>query len=125
MSNLKYKRDKTTRDYSRIQEEKVADLVGGRVVKGSGSGMFAKGDVVSPEALYECKTKTKPSKSHSLKKEWFDKVRKEALFKGKEFAIIAFDYGDSGDQYFAMHQKDFLQLLACYRELQELINDED
>ncbi len=123
MSNTKYKNNKSTRDYSKLQENKVAKLVNGKVVKGSGSGLYAKGDVISEEALFECKTKTKPSKSQTLKKEWFDKLRKEAIFKNKDFAVIAFDFGGD-DQYFAMHQNDFIQLLTCYRELFKIIKSE-
>lgn len=67
------------------QEERVARVVGGRRVPGSGASMFAKGDVRSEHFLVECK-RTEHA-SLSLKKEWLDKISAEAATEGREPAL--------------------------------------
>jgi hypothetical protein len=61
-----------TRVYSKKQETAVAKSVGGKVQKNSGATLFDKGDVIVSGKngfLLECKTKTTPSESISIKKE--------------------------------------------------------
>ena len=60
-----------TRAYSKKQENYVAKKFGGDRVKNSGATPFQKGDVNLDEQsfLIECKTKTSPSESISIKKE--------------------------------------------------------
>ena len=63
---------KPTRHFSSRQEKTVAKAVGGRQTPNSGATPFAKGDVLTKGAngfLLECKTKTSPSESISIKKE--------------------------------------------------------
>ena len=42
--------------------------------------MFSKGDVTLNDWLLECKTKTSPSQSISIKKEWLEKNEEEAFY---------------------------------------------
>ena len=73
----------------RRSEKKVAKRVGGRQTPASGAMSGAKGDVVLPAWLMECKSTVKDS--IGIKHEWLSKIAKEALAKGKEPALtIAF-----------------------------------
>ena len=65
-----------TRAYSKKQENYVAKKFGGDRVKNSGATPFQKGDVNLEDMLIECKTKTSPSESISIKKEWLEKNTK-------------------------------------------------
>lgn len=90
---------KPTRYFSKRQEDKVAKDNQGKRMLNSGATMFSKGDVLSDNFLIECKTKTKPSDSISIKKEWFDKNRQDSLRMGKKYSAIAFDFGDGENRY--------------------------
>ena len=58
-----------TRFFSGKQEKAVAEAVGGRQTANSGATMFGgKGDVNTSLFTIECKTKTSPSESISIKK---------------------------------------------------------
>jgi hypothetical protein len=60
------------------QERRVAEELGGRTQKGSGSQWFAKGDVRVPGHIrIECKTTSQ--RFYSLKLKDLQKIRKEAL----------------------------------------------
>ena len=59
----------STRYYSSLQENNVARLLGGKVTPSSGSGKWAKGDVIVKDASIsiECKTTLKEKSSISVK----------------------------------------------------------
>ena len=61
-----------TRDYSKKQEDTVAKYLDGKTTPNSGATGFAKGDVLVYDTIVECKTKTKPATTHSIKKEWIE-----------------------------------------------------
>lgn len=103
---------------SQQQEERVAEVLGLYTVRGSGAVDFHKGDVVGDDILIECKTKIKESKSHSLKKEWFTKVKEQAFGMGKYRHALAFDFGD-GEDYIAIPIEYFRDLLELEEELNE------
>ena len=75
------------------QEFRVAEEIAGRKQPGSGSSVYAKGDVkqASTEAhdprrfLVECKQTV--HKSLSVKGEWLDKISREAMAAGLEPAL--------------------------------------
>jgi len=75
------------------QEFRVAEEIGGRKQPGSGSSVYAKGDVKQASAqphdpgrfLVECKQTV--HKSLSVKGEWLDKISREALAAGLEPAL--------------------------------------
>jgi hypothetical protein len=105
---------KPNRFYSAKQEKKVAKKLGMKQTKNSGATAFDKGDVADDEFLIECKTLTKPQKSHSIKKEWLKKNEEETFARGKDFSVLAFDFGD-GDNYYAMKENDFALMLEAWR----------
>ena len=72
-------RNKPTRFYSSQQEKKVANAIGGKTVANSGAATFVGGDVQNKHFLIECKTTINPKKSFSIKEEWLDKLREEAI----------------------------------------------
>jgi hypothetical protein len=88
-----------TRRYSKIQEKRVAKMVGGYVQPNSGATPFFKGDVRTSNILFECKTTTSPKKSFSIKKEWLDKLDSEVFQSKKELGVLVFNYEPNGKEY--------------------------
>ena len=107
-----------TRYFSSRQEKSVEKDLGGERTKNSGATTFDKGDVKTDKFLIECKTKTTPSQSISIKKEWIEKNNKEALFMGKPYTAIAFNFGPDQDNYYIIDK--FL-----FQELIKYIGEED
>ena len=102
-----------TRSFSKKQEDYVAKKFSGSRVKNSGATAFAKGDVNLDEQsfLIECKTKTTASDSISIKKEWLEKNLKEALFMGKKYSALAFNFGPNQPNYYIIDEYLFEELL--------------
>ena len=100
-----------TRAYSKKQENYVAKKFGGDRVKNSGATPFQKGDVNLEDMLIECKTKTSPSESMSIKKEWLEKNNSEALFMGKKYSALAFNFGPNEKNYYIIDEYLFELLL--------------
>ena len=69
--------------------------------------------------LVECKTSTSPCKSVSIKKEWLEKNLKEALFMGKEYNALAFNFGPNQPNYYIIDENLFKELLAYVNRLVE------
>ncbi len=80
-----------------------------RQTMNSGAIWFNKSDVVSKNFRIEAKTRIKPSKSITIKKEWLEKIEKEAFLTGKTPAL-AFSFGD-GKDYFILSDKDFYEIV--------------
>ena len=111
------KRDKggeklPTRYYSKKQEDSIAKKFGGERVKNSGATRFAKGDVHLDKWLLEAKTKTTPSKSMSIQKEWLTKNVSEALFMGKPYTALAFNFGPNEPNYYIIDEELFETLVS-------------
>ena len=104
-----------TRAFSRKQENKVAKMLNGKVVSNSGATAFNKGDVRTDKILIECKTCTKEKESFSIKKEWLTKNKDEAFAMGKQYSVLAFDFGD-GENYFVLDKNLFKKLLNYIEE---------
>jgi len=89
----------TTRAKSNQQEKRIAKALGGKQVIGSGATPFLKGDVIVDKLFIEAKTKMEPSKSISVKKEWLEKAKEQALATRKEDYALAISFGDNKDYY--------------------------
>lgn len=100
-----------TRHYSKIQENKVASKFNGNRTLNSGATPFQKGDVTLDKILLECKTKVKPSESMSIQKEWLEKNEKEALFMGKPYSALAFNFGPNQKNYYIIDEYMFETLV--------------
>jgi len=111
VTRIKESEKKPTRFFSSIQEKKVAENCNGQVTKNSGATPFQKGDVLSEKFLIECKTQTKNKETFTLRKEWLEKNEKEALFMGKEYSAVAFNFGPGENQYYIIDESMFQKLL--------------
>ena len=102
-----------TRYFSNKQEKHVAKAVGGKQTANSGATMFSKGDVTLNDWLLECKTKTSPSQSISIKKEWLDKNEEEAFSMNKHHSALVFNFGDlhNAQNYYIINEQEFKRFL--------------
>ena len=107
MKKNKNKNVNSTRYYSDLQENSVAKVLNGLKVANSGAGKFSSGDVVIKDAslLLECKTSTAEKKSFSVKKEFLDKNKQEALSNRLMNGCLCFDFGPSTDRYYVIDEK--------------------
>ena len=110
---------KPTRYYSSRQEESIAKAIGGRQTPNSGAVPFVKGDVLSEQFLLEAKTKTSHADSISLKKEWFEKNRQEALFMGKPYSALVFSFGPGEENHYVIDEWLFQELLEYLKTKKE------
>lgn len=110
--------NKPTRYFSRIQEEKVAQYLGGSLTPNSGAGHTKKGDVLLEDTIVECKTRTKQSISHTIKKEWILDLIKECIAMGKNHWALIFDFGTQNliDQCVIIPIDDYKEYLELRKE---------
>ena len=101
-----------TRYYSKKQEDAIAKKLGGARVKNSGATAWAKGDVNLDKWLLEAKTKMTSSASISIQKEWLEKNTKEALFMGKPYSALAFNFGPDQPNYYIIDESLFETLVS-------------
>ena len=106
-----------TRDFSIVQEKRIAKKLNGRVVANSGATNFDKGDVVIERAdiLVECKTSTKPKISQSVKLEWLKEIQQEARAMGMSDGVVAIDFG-IGDDFFIINEQMMMFLVDKLEE---------
>lgn len=91
---------------SQKHEKRIAKKFGGQVSAASGAFWSRKGDVRTDGWLIEHKY-TANKKSLSIKKEWLDKIEKEALLEAKAPALM-FHLG--GRDYVVLTEDDFTEL---------------
>ena len=107
--------NKPTRYFSNKQEKQVAKRVGGKQTANSGATAFSKGDVRTDYFLIECKTKTTPSESMTIHKDWIVKNDEEAFAMGKQYSAVAIDFGE-GENYYIISEKLFKKLINFIKE---------
>ena len=107
---------KPTRYYSKRQEDAVASSLLGARTKNSGATRWEKGDVLTEKFLLECKTKTTHSDSISIRKDWIEKNDKEALFMGKPYSALVFNFGPDQKNYYIIDEFLFQTLLEVLGE---------
>ena len=112
---------KPTRFYSAKQEKTVAKAIGGRQTANSGATPWQKSDVLTEQFAIECKTKTTASESISIKKEWFEKQRQEAVFMGKPYSAIVFSFGPDQENHYIIDEYLFQFLQEKLGELEETL----
>ena len=105
--STKSEEKKSTRFYSKMQEEYVSALLNARTQPNSGAGLFRKGDVINYDAslLIECKTPTSEKESFSIKKEWLVKNKEEAFTQRVCDGVIAFTFSPGGHNFFVINEK--------------------
>lgn len=104
-------KNKPTRAFSKKQENYVAKELNGQRQKNSGATLWAKGDVVLDNWLLECKTKTSPSQSMTIHKEWLEKNAREALFIGKPYNALVFNFGPNEENHYIIDEELFKELV--------------
>lgn len=107
-----------TRFYSDKQEKKVAKVVGGKRTPNSGATPWSKSDIVTDKFAIECKTCTAEKKSFSIKREWLEKNKEEAFAMGKEYSVLAFNFGPDTDNYYILDENTF-------KEFKEVIENDE
>ena len=112
-------KQKPTRYYSSRQERAVAKAIEGQQTLNSGATRWQKSDVLTEQFAIECKTKTTASESISLKKEWFEKQRQEALFMGKPYSAIVFSFGPDQENHYVIDEYLFQFLQEKLKELDQ------
>lgn len=107
-----------TRYFSSLQESSVAKAVGGRKTANSGATDFGGKSDVSIHALFniECKTKTTASESISIKKDWIEKNKREAVFDGHPYSAVAFNFGPNQENYYIIDEFLFKELVKHLQE---------
>lgn len=80
-----------TKEYSSVQEHKVADALGWEVVTGSGARPTVPGDVKSDKWLGECKTHTEKGQKIFFDLAVWQKISKEADATHRSPALIVDD----------------------------------
>ena len=89
----------STRAKSSQQEKRIAKAMGGKQVVGSGSTPFLKGDVIVDQLFIEAKTKMEPSQQITVKKEWLEKAKEQALSTRKRDYAVAISFGEPKEFY--------------------------
>lgn len=112
---------KPTRYFSSKQEKAVAKAIGGRQTANSGATPWQKSDVLSEQFAIECKTKTTASESISIKKEWFEKQKQEAVFMGKPYSAVVFSFGPDQENHYIIDEYLFQFLQEKLNELDETL----
>lgn len=114
----------STRKKSSQQEKRIAKAMGGKQVIGSGSTPFLKGDVIVDKLFIEAKTKMELSKSISVKKEWLDKAKEQAIATRKEDYTVAISFGDSKEYYIIEDtlMEELYKSREALRAIQELLD---
>ena len=102
---------KPTRYYSSLQESDIASAINGRRTPNSGATAWAKGDVSTSQFLLEAKTKTKSSDTITIRKDWFQKNREEAVFMGKPYSALVFNFGPGEENHYVIDEDLFVELL--------------
>lgn len=110
---------KPTRYYSDRQEKQIVKTIGGRQTKNSGATPWQKGDILTEDFVIEAKTKMTASDSISIKKEWITKTEKEAVFMGKKYTALAFNFGPDEPNYYIIDEYLFQDLLEYLRNKDE------
>lgn len=82
--------------------------MGGSVQPASGALPIAKfkGDVISKEFLFDDKNTVRAS--FSVKESWFQKLRKEAMTRGR-IPVIRVKFDSTGNAYYLLQEQDFLR----------------
>lgn len=109
------RKEVSTRDYSKKQEQAIANYLRGKVQTNSGGTKFGGGDVHTKYFLIEAKTVEYPQKSFNIKKEWIKKAEEQAYQQRKYFSAVAFRFEPQGEDYFIIN-KSLMRALVNYLE---------
>lgn len=116
----------STRAKSSQQEKRIAKAMGGRQVIGSGSTPFLKGDVIAGKLFIEAKTKMEPSQQITVKKDWLEKAKAQAIATRKEDYVVAISFGEPKEYYIIEDNlmEDLYKSREALRRLQEIFDSQ-
>lgn len=102
------------RNIDKIQSNRIAGNLTqagdeARRRRGSGSKWYAKGDALSRMFLVEAKDKATPSKTRTISKEVFDKLKLEAMEENK-IPLYVVGFGDGRD-FYILEDTDFRDII--------------
>ena len=81
------------------------------------NGKFKKSDVVVKDFLVECKTAMAEKSQFTIKKDWLEKLKLEALANHKSMYALAFNFGgEEKHNYFVINEQQFKLLKDLYSE---------
>ena len=106
----------TTRDVSSFHEKNVAKAIGGHRTANSGATAFSKGDVVTKDAIIECKTKMSECNSFSVQKEWLKTLERERVEMGKSCSALALSFDSGKTSYYIITERMMKLLLEKVAE---------
>ena len=79
--------------------------------------VFKKSDVVVKDFLVECKTAMAEKSQFTIKKDWLEKLKLEALANHKSMYALAFNFGgEEKHNYFVINEQQFKLLKDLYSE---------
>lgn len=113
------KNDKSTRFFSRRQEDYISKLLGGKTVVNSGASRFVAGDCLIPDIsmIIECKTSMTPKKSFSVKSEWISTNEYEKISQQLQYSALAISFTPEADtNYFIIGEKEMKKFVELLRE---------
>lgn len=107
-----------TKYWSERQENYVAKKVSGYVQPASGAGKFKKSDVNANDFLIECKTAETAKSQFTIKKDWFEKLKGEALMNHKSMRALAFNFGEEAEHnYFILDENSFVLMKDAFEKM--------
>lgn len=97
----------STRYYSSMHEQSVANNLEGNIVPGSGSGRFVAGDVEVKDAsmFIECKTSITDKSSFSIKKDWIEKAKNQSKEHRLDNYCLSFRFGPEDNNYYVINER--------------------
>ena len=123
------------RNIDKIQSNRIAENLtkagdNAHRRRGSGSKWYAKGDAISRMFLVEAKDKATPSKTRTISKEVFNKLREEAIYEGR-IPLYVVGFGD-GKDFYILEEGDFADIIGRLlnyekrlAEAQRMIEDDE
>ena len=95
---------------SKLQEKRICNSIeDAKLTPRSGAIGHLKSDILTSRFRIEAKTKMKPSKQITVKKEWWDKITSEAYDTNK-IPVLAVSFGD-GKDLVILDLKKFIELV--------------
>lgn len=101
------------KQYSILQEKRVAKITNGKQTVASGGTTFGGGDVLTSNWFFECKTVTTPKNSYSIKKQVIEKMKEQAFEQQKDYSALVFRFGPIEKDYYVVDEDTFKYLLQC------------
>ena len=91
----------------------LSEIIATRTTVNSGALYTDKSDLCNNLFRFEAKTKAKPSKQITLKKEWFDKLNRECTMD--QMPVVVTSFGD-GKDFYTIDEETFKYFMKLVKE---------